>query len=229
MVIDSPGGDPAACYEIHHMLRSFCMKHNITLVAYLSSIACSGGYYIALAADEIIANPEAIVGSVGAIGYVYSYVELLRKLGIDIRIVKSGEFKDVGAPYKEISEQDIKILHRIIKRVHKHFIEILLERRGEKIRKSNLTDVINAMIYLGDEALEIGLVDHVGSLDYAIEVAKKLAGLPEDAPVVEVKPRTRTSLLPFIPSSSAYFLLELLGQVLAPLSPFSALRVLYLP
>jgi len=226
MVIDSPGGDPSACYEIYHIIQRFREAHEIPIVAYIPSMACSGGYYISLAADRIVANPNALVGSVGAVSMVFSYHELLDKIGIEVEIIKSGRYKDLGSPAKELSREDLKVMKRLVSGIYEHFKQVLLMSRGDKIKKENMTDILNAMVYLGDEALEVGLVDEIGTLERAKVVAQELAGLPESAPVVELKPRARPSW-PFI--ASWPILLERLLGTTIPLSPLKAFKLLYAP
>jgi len=223
LVINSPGGEPSACYEIYHMLKRYKEEHNITLVVYVPSIACSGGYYISLAADEIVANPDAMVGSVGAIGMIYSYVDLLKKLGVDVRIVRSGRFKGLTSPFKKIEKEDVEFTRRIVHGAYKHFVDILMKSRGDKLRKENLTDILNAMIYLGDEALKVGLVDNIGTLEDAKKIARELAGLPEDAPVIEVKPRVRRISIPIFPWSAVVILEQPILRV-----PSSSIKIMYI-
>ncbi|RLE89535.1 MAG: hypothetical protein DRJ49_02650 [Thermoprotei archaeon] len=223
LVINSPGGEPSACYEIYHMLKRYKEEHNITLVVYIPSIACSGGYYISLAADEIVVNPDAMVGSVGAIGMIFSYVDLFKKLGVEVKIVRSGKFKGLTSPFKRIEKEDIEFTRRIVYGTYRHFVDILMESRGDKLREENLTDILNAMIYLGDEALKVGLVDSIGTLEEAKERARELAGLPENTPVVEVRPRIRRITIPLLPWSILVAL-----EYLIPKAPSNSIKIMYM-
>lgn len=224
LVINSPGGEASACYEIYRIILKFKEENNVTIVSYIPSVACSGGYYITLASDLIVSSPNAIVGSVGAMGTLFSYAELLRRLGVEVRIVKSGEYKDLGNPLKEISEVDISVIERLVTKIHEHFIEILLKEREDKLNERNITDVINAMIYLGKEAKEVGLVDHIGSLCDAIEEARKLAGLPREAPVIEIRPEAQ-KLFPLLFGEGIFWFLKILYELLK--LPITDIRLLY--
>jgi len=169
------------------MINEFKKEHNITVVTYITESGLSGGYFIALAGDYIVASPTSLVGSVGAIITVTNYAELLRKLGIKVNVIKSGKYKDIASPFKELSLKEKAILKRVVQVVYNVFVNVVIEKRGGKLCKANLTDILNAGIYCGQDALTVGLVDEISSLKEAIERARELSGLSPTAPVKEVK------------------------------------------
>ncbi len=230
LVIDSPGGSATASYLMYSEIVKFKAEHNVTVVAYIAESGLSGGYFVALASDYIMASPTSLVGSVGAIMTVMNYAELLEKLGIRVDVVKSGRFKDVASPYRSMTAEERAMLDRIVRVVYDVFRDVVVKRRGDKLRADNLTDVLNAAIYCGRDALAVGLVDGVGTLDDAIAKARELASLPEDAPVREIREERRLPGLGLLglPSGEGEELrvLAALGQLLS--MPIPAIKVLYL-
>ncbi len=186
LVINSPGGSAAASEEIYGILRG--LSQDLPVVAYISEYGASGGYYVALAADEIVASPAALTGSVGAASILLNYAGLAEKLGVKGETFKSGEFKDVGNPWREMTEEERELMQSLIDSSAEIFRQRVWEVRGSKIR--DWEGVITARPYTGTQALEVGLVDRVGALDDAIDLARQMAGLPEDAPAEWIRPPT---------------------------------------
>ena len=140
-----------------------------------------------MAADEIIASPTSLTGSIGAVSIYVNIQGLAEKLGVRAEAFKSGRFKDIGSPYRELTDEERRILQSMVNSTAKVFIERVREARGDKIR--DWGEILSARPYMGFEAKELGLVDDVGDLDKAISEAKRLAGLPEVAPYRWVKPK----------------------------------------
>ncbi|MCX8196205.1 MAG: signal peptide peptidase SppA [Acidilobaceae archaeon] len=182
LVINSPGGTSAAFEVYEHIKR---LSERKVVVVYFTDVGASGGYLIALPADHIVAHPTSLVGSVGAIAALLNYKGLLDKLGIKVAVVESGDLKDVGSPYRELTEEDIEFLRDIVRAVADHFAEKVREHRGDKI--SDMSEVLRAGVYPGARAKELGLVDEVGTLSDAVSAARRLAGLPEDAPIKRIE------------------------------------------
>lgn len=176
--INSPGGTMAA-FEVYEIIRDLSQKK--TVVAYISGYGTSGGYLISLPAKEIVAEPRALVGSVGAVATLMSYKGLLDKLGVNVTTITSGDLKDVGNPYREIEQRDIESVQKLIDHVARDFASKVMTHRGEKI--TNLREILRAGVYVGEEAVRLGLVDSLGTLDDAIKRARAIAGLPDSAPV----------------------------------------------
>ncbi|MCD6535801.1 MAG: signal peptide peptidase SppA [Thaumarchaeota archaeon] len=190
LVINSPGGSAAASEEIYNMIKH--LSEERVVVAYIAEYGASGGYYISLPSDKIVASPNAFTGSIGAVSIIINYAELMEKLGIKAETFKSGRLKDIGSPWRDMTEEEKQIMQSIIDSIARTFEERVREQRGDKIKDWN--SILTARPYLGTEALELGLVDEVGSLSDAINLARELAGLPEYAPVKWIKPR-KPSLL----------------------------------
>ena len=190
LVINSPGGSAAASEEIYQMIRRLAEKR--TVVAYIAEYGASGGYYISLPADEIMASPHALTGSVGAVSLVINFAELMNKLGIHAETFKSGELKDIGSAWRPMTSEERKLMQTLVDSIADIFEKRVKESRGDKIK--DWDEVLTARPYLGVQAAEIGLVDKVGSLEDAVRDARSLAGLPETAPAKWIKPRKPTLL-----------------------------------
>ncbi len=184
LIVNSPGGT-AASFEVYELVRE--LSREKVVVAYVTGYGTSGGYLIVLPADEIVAQPAAFVGSVGAIAVIVSYKGLMDKLGINATTVKSGDLKDIGNPYREATSDDIEAVRRLINGIAGVFAEKVREHRGDKIR--DYREILRAGVYTGVEAERLGLVDMVGTLEDAIRRARELAGLPGDAPALWVERR----------------------------------------
>lgn len=190
LVVNSPGGSAAASEEIYQMVKKLAEEK--VVVAYIAEYGASGGYYIALPADRIVASSHALTGSVGAVSIVMNFAELMDKLGIKAETFKSGRLKDVGSAWRPMTPEERKLMQEMVNSIAKIFEKRVREARGDKIK--NWDEVLTARPFLGAEAVEVGLVDEVGSLEDAVEDARELAGLSEYAPTRWIKPR-KPSLL----------------------------------
>ncbi len=191
--VDSPGGGVVASNEIYRQLQDLldADKH---LVVSMSSVAASGGYYISAPADRIYANPDTFTGSLGVIITLLNYQETFDKLGLDQRVFKSGEFKDIGSPMRELSPEEEAILQELVDQAYEGFVDVIVE--GRDLPREKVLKLADGRIYTGEQAMELGLVDEMGGMDQAIEGAKELAGL-EDALVVRYQPSDSLSALLF--------------------------------
>lgn len=171
--INSPGGSAVASDEIWEEIKNF-PKPTVVL---LGDTAASGGYFIASAGDKIVANPSTLTGSIGVIAEVYNLSDLYKKLGIRVETYKKGKFKDILSEARERTEEEKKMLDRILSDAYDAFLEKVAEGRG--IGKEEVEKLAEGKIYSGREAYNLGLVDFLGNLQEAIEVAKNLAGVRE--------------------------------------------------
>jgi len=185
LVINSPGGSAAASEEIYQMIKR--LSEERVVVAYIAEYGASGGYYIALPGKEIIASPHALTGSIGAISIVTDWHELMGKLGIRAETFKSGRLKDVGSPWRPMTNEERELMRSLIDSTAQVFRNRVEEHRGDKIK--DWEEVLTARPYLGVEAAEVGLVDKVGNLEDAVAEARRLANLPEDAPARWIRPK----------------------------------------
>lgn len=184
--INSPGGSAVASAEIYDALRAT----NKTTVAYLSEIAASGGYYAAAGTDYIVANPNTITGSIGAVTDLINYQELLEKIGLRQEAIKSGELKDIGAPYRNMTQQERLLLQALIDQTAARFIADVRAGRQGKLTASFET-VLDARIVGSEDARRAGLVDQIGSRKAALQKAAELGGLGSDDPLeCDITPAT---------------------------------------
>ncbi len=180
--VNSPGGSITASDMIYKEIVDFKEKTGAKVVALFMDLAASGGYYISLAADRIIAHPTTITGSVGVILITPKVSGLMDKLGITVDVSKSGSEKDIGSPFRPATPEERKIFQDLTDEMGRKFIDLV--GRNRKIGKENLQKIATARIYSADEALRLGLVDSIGYVQDGVREARQLAGLPEDARVV---------------------------------------------
>jgi protease-4 len=183
--IETPGGAVAPSQELHSGIKRLAKKK--TVVASLGAVAASGGYYAAVAADRIVANPGTITGSIGVIIEFVNASELLSKVGLKGHVVKSGQFKDTGSPIRDMTTEERALIQALIDDVNSQFITAVAEGRGLDLKV--VTPLADGRIFSGSQAAEVGLVDTLGDLTDAVELAAKLAGMEEEPPVIYPKRR----------------------------------------
>jgi protease-4 len=180
--INSPGGSITASDILYHEIIDFKERTKTKIVAGLMDVAASGGYYIALPADRIVAHPTTITGSVGVIFITPKVLGLMDKLGLAVEVNKSGKEKDIGSPFRPSTPEEQKMFQELTDRMGKRFLDLVVKHR--KVNQAALSSISTARIYLAEEALQLGLVDRIGYLSDAITEAKELAGLSKEARVV---------------------------------------------
>lgn len=169
--INSPGGSPAAAQEIVSRMK----KIDKPIVISMGDVAASAAYYISAPADKILANPDTITGSIGVIWEFQNRSKFYDKEGTSFYIAKSGELKDMGGDWKGLSDEEKQYADQVISQAYSRFIKEVADDRNLSI--SNVKDLADGRIYTGAKAMELGLVDELGSLDDAIEIAAKLGGI----------------------------------------------------
>lgn len=177
--IDSPGGAVAPSQELFEQLKK--LRANKKIVVSMGTLAASGGYYIACAADKIVASAGTITGSIGVIIEGFGLQDLLRKVEVENRVIKSGLYKDAGNPFRRMEEFEREYLQGISDNLYQQFLTAVSENR--KIPMEKMRELAQGKVYSGQSALEVGLVDALGNIYDAIALAKKEAGLPEKAGV----------------------------------------------
>ncbi len=180
--IDSPGGSVIASDLIYNEIVAFKQRKEAKVVVAMMGVAASGGYYISLPADFILAHPTTVTGSVGVLFLRPDLTGLMEKIGVDVNVSKTGKNKDMGSPFRQATEEEKKITQDLIDQLADRFLDRVAEHR--KLDPKKLKEISSARIYLAHEALNLGLVDRIGYLDEAVGEAKKLAELPVDAKVV---------------------------------------------
>ncbi len=186
--INSPGGTVAAAQEVYAAIRQLRLSGK-PVVASLGDMAASGGYYIASACDEIVANPGTVTGSIGVIMEIYTFQGLFEKLGIRAFTFKEGKFKDIGNPARPVSREEEVLLQKMAGRAYRQFLDAVLEGRKGKITEKELRAIADGRPLLGEEALEFHLVDALGTLDDATDRVARLAGIQKKPVVKELRKR----------------------------------------
>ncbi|MFO7494395.1 MAG: signal peptide peptidase SppA [Desulfobacterales bacterium] len=195
--INSPGGGVGPSQEIYSEIRKTIATKKV--IASLGSVAASGGYYLAAAANGIVANPGTITGSIGVILGYTDLQEIFRKIGLVPVVVKSGAFKDMGSPLREMSTEERVILQGVVDQIHRQFVQAVAQ--GRSMDLAAVVALADGRIYTGQEALELGLVDRLGNLSDAIEWAGRLGGLQGDLKVVYAREKTGSLLKYFLEST----------------------------
>jgi len=186
--INSPGGTVNASDSIFHQLQAFKEAKSIPVVAHFMDVAASGGYYVALAADEIVASPTSVTGSVGAVAYGINLRELMKKIGVENQTIKSGAKKDIGSPLREMSREEQEVLQSVIDGMRDRFLALVRERRPG-VGAGELDTIRDGRIFGADQALAVGLVDRIGYLQDAVDVAKRRARLHDARVIMYRRPR----------------------------------------
>jgi protease-4 len=191
--IDSPGGAVGPSQEIFREIRKTLKSK--TVIASMGTVAASGGYYIAAGTDGIVANAGTITGSIGVVMGFTNFQEIFRRIGLVPVVVKSGDYKDIGSPVREMTEAERKILQNLVDNVHQQFVKDVAESRNMSIdRVSSLAD---GRIFTGEEAKALGLVDRIGNMEDSIEWAGRKGGIKGKISVVYA-PEKKFSLLRYI-------------------------------
>jgi protease-4 len=187
--IDSPGGTVVAAQEIFAAVNRLREEKAKVVVVSMADIAASGGYYIACAADRILANPGTITGSIGVIMEFPNMQELFGKIGLKSTTIKSGEFKDTGNALREMTDRERAVLQALIDDVFGQFVQAVQE--GRDMSPEKVRELADGRIFTGNQALELGLVDEIGDMAGAIRAAADLAGIEGDPEIVREKKRRR--------------------------------------
>lgn len=164
IVINSPGGSPVQSHLIYKRIRTLAEEKEKTVIAFAEDVCASGGYMIAIAADEIVVDPASIVGSIGVVTAGFGFVDLLRKVGVERRVYTSGHSKVILDPFQPEKPDDVARLKAIQEEVHDHFIEMVRTRRGDVLAKDRDVDIFSGQFWSGKTAVSLGLADRVGDL-----------------------------------------------------------------
>ncbi len=185
--IDSPGGLVTTTEEIFELINNYKKENKIKVYVSMGSTAASGGYYLSCLGDKIYAMNSTITGSIGVIVELLNYEELMSKIGIKGIVFKSGEFKDMGSPYREISEEEKKMFQKIVDTEYEAFLNIVSVSRA--IPKEKLLEYAQGQIFLGTEAKSIGLIDSLGSLEEVEHAIVQDLGITGKYYISEHKPK----------------------------------------
>ena len=182
--IDSPGGAVAPTQEIFEEIQR--AKKQKPFIASMGGMATSGGYYIAAACDKIVANPGTLTGSIGVIMQLTNFEELMKKVGVKGFNIKSGANKDLGSPFQTMSPEGRQILQSLVDNVHSQFVAAVAKGRG--MNEAQVRKLADGRVYSGAQAKELGLIDQFGTLDDAVQLAARRAGIEGEPAVYYSRP-----------------------------------------
>ncbi len=191
--INSPGGGVGPAQEIYREVRKTIKTKKV--ITSMGGLAASGGYYIASATNKIVANPGTITGSISVIMEFIQIEDLLKKVGVGLEVLKSGEFKDIGSPHRKMSEREKELIKDLISDIQKQFVNAVA--RGRHLSVEKVQEIADGRIFSGAQAKELGLVDLLGNFQDAVDLAKKMTGIKGDVSLVYPK-KAKSSLWDFI-------------------------------
>ncbi len=206
--VDSPGGGVGPAQEIYREIMRIRTTSKKKVVTSMGSVAASGGYYIACASDRIVANPGTITGSIGVIMQFSNLEELLKKIGVKGVVLKSGEHKDIGSPFREMTPEEKRIMQEVLDNVHQQFIQAVAE--GRKLEISKVAQIADGRILTGEQAKNLGLVDQLGNLQDTIDVTAKMVGI-EGKPNV-LYPKRKISIWDLLMRDMANAIVDVLTE-----------------
>lgn len=180
--IDSPGGGVTASDVLYHEILRFKKETGVKVVAQLGDVAASGGYYLALAADHIIAHPTSVTGSIGVIFFTADVNGLLHKIGVSVEPVKSGTHKDIGSPFRPMTDEERALLQGMIDEMYTTFVRVVATRPG--LDEAKVRALADGRVWTASQARELGLIDEIGYTPDALARVRTLAGLKKDVRVV---------------------------------------------
>ena len=163
LIINSPGGSPSQSHLIFRRIRQLAAEKKLPVIAFVEDVGASGGYMLACAGDEIICDQFSIVGSIGVVGGSFGFPKLMEKLGVERRLYTAGERKVMLDPFLPEKPEDLKRIKAIQKDIHEHFIALVRERRGSKLKGSEKT-LFSGEFWTAQMAVELGLADRIGDL-----------------------------------------------------------------
>lgn len=199
--VDSPGGGVGPSQEIYTEIKRLAASKPV--VVSMGSVAASGGYYVSLPAQKIMANPGTLTGSIGVIMGFTNYQDLLEKIGLKSDVVKSGEHKDIGSPVRPMTDEDREILQNLINDVHQQFVEHVAE--GRDLDYAKAAELADGRIYSGRQAKDLGLVDELGSFRDAVNLIATMTSI-EGEPDLIYPPEPRKNFVD-------YFMQQAVGQL----------------
>jgi len=175
--LDTPGGEVTASDILYHEVLRFKEKTRKPVVGLMMGLAASGGYYVASACDFILAHPTTLTGSIGVISIFPNFGELMAKIGVKVNVIKSGEAKDSGGPFRDMTGEEKKLFQAVIDEYYEDFLKAVSAGRGGRIAPAELRTMADGRVYTARQALDLKLVDGLGYFDDAFAKAISLAGI----------------------------------------------------
>ena len=164
LLINSPGGSPVQSRLIHERIRALANEKDKTVLAFCEDVAASGGYFLAVAGDEIFVDPATIIGSIGVINAGFGFTEAMEKLGVERRVKTAGKSKLIADPFSPETDAQKERMERLLNTVHGQFIELVKSRRGEKLNPREGEELFDGSVFTGSEAIQNGIADEIGEL-----------------------------------------------------------------
>ncbi len=205
--IDSPGGVVGPSQEIYAEVKKLTAKKKV--VVSMGSLAASGGYYIASPASVIMANPGTITGSIGVLMKLSNIEGLMGKIGMKAYTLKTGKYKDAGSPLRTMTEQDKAMLQGVIDNAHAQFVRAVAQ--GRKLPVEEVKKIADGRIFTGEQALQLKLIDKIGTLQDAVDEAGKLGGIKGEPQIIRPA-KKRNFLLDLLVEESVSRLNEVMKQ-----------------
>jgi protease-4 len=185
--INSPGGSVTASDTMYEEILAFRKKTGKPVIAFFQDVAASGAYYLACAADEIIAQRTSVTGSIGVIMQMVDLSGTMAKLGISADAITSGPFKDAGSPLREMKPEERKVFQGLVDGFYRQFVHVVASGRP-KLDAEKVAKLADGRVYNAVQALEAGLIDRIGTLPEAVEAAKARAGIKAAHTVIYRRP-----------------------------------------
>lgn len=208
--IDSPGGGVAVSQEIYTEVKRLREMKNKTVVAYMASVGASGAYYVACAADTIVANPGTIVGSIGVIAEWVNYEDLMEWAKLKSIVFKTGEFKDTGSPVRALTDNERRYFQGLIDDMYVQFVEAVAD--GRDLDLEAVRALADGRVFTGRDARERKLIDEIGNFQDAVDITAKLAGISGKPRLIRAG-RQRVTLLDVLTTDLSRFI-PVSGQTL---------------
>jgi serine protease SohB len=164
LVVNSPGGSPVQSHLIMRRIRALAAEKDMPVIAFVEDVAASGGYMIACAADEIIADPASILGSIGVVSASFGFDRLIERIGIERRVHTAGHSKAMLDPFRPEDADDVERLEALQRDIHRMFIDLVRERRGERLSESESDEIFSGAFWTADRAIALGLADAAGDI-----------------------------------------------------------------
>lgn len=222
LVVDSPGGGVTASDRMYEELRRFKADKKIPVVAVFEDVAASGGYYVAMASDHIMAHPTTVTGSIGVISHFYDVSDLIHRFGVEVNTIKSlnfegkESFKDMGSPYRKMRPEEKLILQKLITEMWERFVAVVAEGRKGKLTPAEIRKLADGRVFSGGEALKQHLVDQVGYMPEAYAEIRKRCGNP------------KARIVRYLPEKSWEDLFNAQAERIQPRLELPSSRVMYL-
>lgn len=191
--INSPGGTITASDILYHEILAFKQRRKIPVIAAIMDVGASGGYYAALAADTIVANPTTITGSIGVVMVTVNAQGLMEKIGVAPLAIKSGPMKDAGSPFRALTGPELAVFQNIIDELYGRFVGLIVQSR--KLPEDRVRALADGRVYTAEQALRLGLVDRIGYLEDVVKLARDAAKLDEARVVMYHRPKEYRSNL----------------------------------